>query len=451
MGTTFNKGGIHPAENKTAADIEDVELPNEVTLLLSQHIGAPAKAAVSKGDRVRRGDMVATACGVVSACVHTPISGVVTKVDRSLTPYGYMADSITVKADEADHCDDEVRRKNVEPCRSIDELDGLDGERIRAMVADAGIVGLGGAAFPTHVKLAVPKGLKADVLIVNGAECEPYLTADDAIMRLCPDEIMGGIKLLMRAVDVKRAIVGIEENKPDAIVAMKRAAACCGVDVTVVPLKVKYPQGGEKQLIFALTGREVPSGGLPVSVGAVVQNVATARAVYRAALYGEPLMERVVTVAGTARPGNYRVPVGMGINELLEVAGGIPADTGKIVIGGPMMGKAIETIYAPLTKGSSGILVILEREASRQAVMPCIRCGACVEACPMGLEPYLISTLSRLRMFDEAEEQKVTNCIECGSCSYVCPAARPLLDYVRYGKATVAERIRQRKKKCEDK
>jgi electron transport complex protein RnfC len=450
MKRTFHKGGIHPPENKLTESerIINVELPREVVVTFSQHIGAMARCVLKKGDHVKRGDLVAEASGFVSANVHTPISGTVTKLDKSKTAFGFPADTVTIIADADDHAADIEAIASLKPLRDDEVMESLAPAEIIEIVNAAGIVGLGGATFPTKVKLMPPAGSKAEVLIVNGVECEPFLTNDDALMREHPAEIIEGVKLLMRAVGVNRAVIGIEGNKSKAINLLKELTDSEPM-IEVVELKVKYPQGGEKQLIEAVTGREVPEGGLPIATGAIVQNVATVFAVYEAVRYGKPLIERVVTVTGpsVAKPGNYRVPIGMNMSALIEIAGGVPADTGKIVLGGPMMGRAIVSVDAPTVKGVSGILMLPEAVSSRGKVMPCIRCASCVSACPMGLEPYLLALLSSHSMWEELEEQKVMNCIECGCCSYTCPSWRPLLDYIRLGKTTVGGIIRARQTK----
>lgn len=426
---SFRIGGIHPPESKTTADmpITDLPMPRKVTLLLSQHIGSPAVPVVSKGDKVRRGQLVARSGSKVSAAVHASISGTVTKIEKVTNAAGTATDAIIIEASDEDHFSDlrecaELRIRAISP-------DDFTPEEIVKLIEDAGIVGLGGATFPTAVKLSPPPGMKADILIVNGAECEPYLTCDDVLMRTSAREIILGVRLLMKAAGVSRATVGIEANKPEAITAMRGFS---GNGVEILPLRVKYPQGSEKQLIEAATGREVPSGALPVATGAIVQNVATAYAVWQAAATGQPLIERLVTVTGPAavKPGNYSVPIGTPISELIGEA--TPA---KVILGGPMMGKAIVNTDAPTTKGTSGILLLTSAEASRRQPEPCIRCGSCVSACPMGLEPYLIATYARLGRDDEARDEKIMNCVECGSCSYICPASRPLLDFIRLGKS----------------
>lgn len=438
---TFKIGGVHPPENKLTASQPIIEAPlsAEVTLMLGQHIGRPATPVVAKGDHVVAGQMVAEAAGPVSAAVHTPVSGVVTKIATALNPQGFPVDAITIKADP------EQPAKKSEG-RAVDKLSSAD---IIKAIADAGIVGLGGATFPTPVKLTPPPSFKPELVIINAAECEPYLTNDHALMLESAADIVEGTRLLMRAAGVSRGVIAIENNKPDAIKALREAV---GSDTTieVMPLKVKYPQGGEKQLIEAVTGRRVPSGGLPVATGAIVQNVATAYAVARAVIYGEPLTSRVVTVTGdgVSRPGNYRVTLGTPLRDLVTLAGGEPQEGGKIVIGGPMMGRAAMTLDTFTTKGLSGVLFLGADKARRRQPEACIRCGKCVDACPMGLEPYLLATFSRLGRFEDAEREAVTDCLECGSCSFSCPASRPILDYIRVGKQAVmaARRARQQKK-----
>jgi len=435
---TFKIGGVHPAENKIAAGkaIENLPLPAEVVLPVAQHIGAPAKALVKKGDKVVRGQMVAEAGGFVSAPVHTPISGTVVKVDTARTPQNMPVEAIYIKADEADREADAKAMAEAKPLSDA-EVDKLEAKEIIDIIKNAGIVGLGGATFPTHVKLSPPPGSKAEVVIINAAECEPCLSCDDQLMREEAADIVKGVSLLMKAAGVDRGVIAIENNKPEAIEIMT-AAASSVPGLEVMPMMVKYPQGGEKQLIEAVIGKEVPSGGLPIATGAIVQNVATAYAVYRAVYLGEPILDRVLTLHDGNVGRNIRVPMGTMLATLVE-----GDDYEKIIIGGPMMGRTASTLNTPMIKGTSGILLD-KRYAHRRPTEPCIRCGKCVDVCPMGLEPFLISTLSRLKEYDEAEEQKIANCIECGSCSYICPASRPLVDYIRVGKAKVMAAMRAR-------
>jgi electron transport complex protein RnfC len=438
---TFSRGGVHPHEHKLSSGKAIVELPPpEVAVIpVSQHLGAPAKVIVERGQQVKVGQLIAQAEGFVSTNIHSSVSGKVLKVDKFMDSSGYrkMAVQIQVEGDRwietIDRSDDLVRN-------SV-----LPAEDIRKKMLEAGIVGLGGATFPSHVKLMVPKGKTAEYLIINGVECEPYLTADHALMMEHTEEVFSGIQLLMKGLGVQKAIIGIENNKPDAIEKMKQMAQ--GSRVTVQGLKVKYPQGGEKQLVQALLKREVPSGGLPIDVGVVVFNVGTAMAAYEAVMKNRPLIDRVVTVTGKSleKPSNFRVRIGTPVSTLIEKAGGLPDDTAKIINGGPMMGKALSTIDIPIVKGSSGILLISNSEARRKEVKPCIRCTKCVTVCPMGLEPYLLMTLSEKSLFERMEPEKVMDCIECGSCSFTCPSSRPLLDYIRLGKAEVGKIMRARK------
>ena len=437
---TFKIGGVHPAENKIAAGkpIVNMPLPAEVVLPVAQHIGAPAKPIVAKGDHVKRGDRVAEAGGFVSAHVHTPISGTVVKIDTARTPQGMPVEAIYIKSDEADREADAAAMADTKPKRSDAEIAALDSKAIIELIKDAGIVGLGGATFPAHVKLMPPPGSKAEVVIINAAECEPCLSCDDMLMRENAREIVKGVQLLVRAAGVNRAVIALENNQPEAIVAMTEACASAP-GIEVMTMQVKYPQGGEKQLIAAVTGREVPSGALPIATGCIVQNVATAYAVYRAVYHNEPILDRVLTLHDGNEGKNLRVPLGTMLSTLVEPG----MEYEKIILGGPMMGRTASTLNTPMIKGTSGILLD-PRYAHRREPEPCIRCAACVNVCPMGLEPFLLSTLSRLKQYDEAEQEKIANCIECGSCSYICPSSRPILDFIRVGKGKVMAAMRAR-------
>jgi electron transport complex protein RnfC len=321
-------------------------------------------------------------------------------------------------------------------------------EEIINKIKAAGIVGMGGATFPTHVKLMPPPGKKAEYLIINGVECEPYLTADHRVMLERGKELLIGTKILMKALKVEKAFIGIENNKPDAIGNLSGLAKDFG-GIEVVPLKVKYPQGGEKQLIKAVVNREVPSGKLPIEVGCVVQNVGTTLAVYEAVQKNKPLIERVVTVTGKAlsKPSNFQVRIGTSVKDLIEAAGGLPDDTGKVIGGGPMMGKALLNTDIPVVKGTSGILLMRNEEAHRKPESACIRCSKCTYVCPMGLEPYLLSRVSKLGRWEITEAERIMDCIECGSCQYTCPANIPLLDWIRLGKNKTGQILRSRNKK----
>ena len=435
----FKKGGVHPDPMKLTAGrpIMATEAPREVRLLLSQHIGAPAKCIVKPGEEVAAGQMIAEAGGFVSAPVHTPIAGKVKKIELVRDAQGLWKEAVWIEAPTPAEGEGSPRMEFGEenPLRSDEEIEALTPAEIVGIVGDAGIVGLGGAAFPTRVKLTIPEGKKAEIFVINGAECEPFLTCDDALMRRYPDEIVKGVRYLMKSVSAPRAVIGIEANKPEAIEALQHATMC-HADIEVVPLRTRYPQGGEKQLVEAVTGRVVPAGGLPIDAGVVVDNVATAFAVYRAVKFGEPLMKRVVTVTGVnvKNGGNFIAANGMTTSSLIDIAGGLPEDTGKVIGGGPMMGRAMSTLDAPLTKGSGGILIVPERESERGKVSPCIRCCKCVQVCPMSLEPYLLQSYGEFEMAEEAKEAGVLNCMECGCCSYICPSNRPIVDYIRLDK-----------------
>ena len=440
---TFKIGGVHPQDNKQFSahqPITECPLPKQAIIPLVQHIGAPAQAVVAVGAKVKVGELLAKAGGFVSANICSPVSGTVTKIDAATDAWGAPMQAIFIDVEgdewlpEIDRTADIMQQCTLEPKEIIDKI------------AAAGIVGLGGACFPTHVKLMPPPGKKAEVLIVNGVECEPYLTCDHQLMLEHGEEIIIGIKILMKALNVQRAIIGIENNKKDAIEHMTKLANS-SLGIEVMPLKLRYPQGGEKQLIDACIGRQVPSGALPIEVGAVVDNVATIYAVYEAVQKNKPLISRVMTVTGkkVAKPGNYSVRFGTPIDEVIAMAGGVPVDTGKIIGGGPMMGRAMDhTEGMPANKRLSGLLFLPEAESIRPEEDNCIRCGKCVQACPMGLEPYLLQRLNELEMWDELEKHDVMDCIDCGCCVYTCPAHRRLLDGIRPGKAKVGAILRER-------
>ena len=439
---TFRIGGIHPPENKLSAGkkIETLALPKQVIIPLGQHIGAPAQALVKKGDLVKVRTLLAKAGGFVSANIHSSVSGKVNKIDNVLDASGYKKPAIyiDVEGDEweesIDRSEDLVKECSLSPKEIIDKI------------AQAGIVGLGGATFPTHVKLMPPPGSKPEIVIINAVECEPNLTSDHSLMMEKGEQILVGVSILMKAVNVSKAVIGIENNKPDAIAHLsKLAAGYKGIEV--MPLKVRYPQGGEKQLIDAVIKRQVKSGALPISTGAIVQNVGTAYAIYEAVQKNKPLFERVVTVTGkaVAKPSNLLVRIGTPIANLIEAAGGLPENTGKIIGGGPMMGKALISADVPVTKGSSGVLLLTREESVRKPMSNCIRCAKCVNACPMGLVPSLLMNATEFKNWELAEKNHITDCIECGSCSYTCPANRPLLDNIRFGKGKVMAIIRARK------
>lgn len=442
MFKTFKIGGVHPEANKLSAAnaIVGAQLPKTAIIPLAQHIGAPANAVVQKGDKVKVGQLIGEANGFVSANIHSSVSGTVSKVDLAVDVAGFKKPAVFIDV-EGDEWLETIDRTDT----LVEEIKD-DAKTIVGKIKDAGIVGMGGATFPAHVKLAIPEGKKADFLIINGVECEPYLTADHRLMLEKSRELIVGVKILMKAINVTKAYIGIEANKPDAI---SKLTELCAKEqgIEVVPLKLKYPQGGEKQLINAVSGREVPSGKLPIDAGAVVQNVGTAFAVYEAVQKNKPLIERIVTVTGdtVATPSNFRARIGTPVAELIAAAGGDVEKSGKIISGGPMMGKAMANLESTVTKGTSGILMLSEEKAVRPEAGPCIRCAKCVDACPMGLEPYLLMQYSQRQMWAEDEANHIMDCIECGCCIFSCPAKRPILDYVRLGKNTVGKIIRSRK------
>ncbi|WP_338357876.1 electron transport complex subunit RsxC [Yeosuana marina] len=431
---TFPKGGIHPPENKltSAKSIKKMPVPKMVYVPISQHIGIPAEIIVNVKDKVEIGQVIAKSGGFVSSNVHAPVAGVVTKLDMIIDTSGYKKQCIVIRTDAKNESNFEEIDYPLKKDITMEPKDIL--QRIN----DYGIVGLGGATFPSHVKLSVKEGTVLDHLIINGVECEPYLTADHRLMLEKAEEIIVGIKILMHALHIDKAIIGIENNKKDAIDVFKKITANDS-GIKVAALQVKYPQGGEKQLVRAILNREVPKNGLPLDVGVIVHNVGTIFAIYQAIQHNKPLIERVVTVTGKKleNASNYWVKIGTPIKDLVDEVGGLPEGTRKIVNGGPMMGKAIKNLDVPVTKGTSGILVISEDEASRGEPKNCIRCGECVEVCPMGLEPHLLMNLSEKGMYENAGAEDIMTCIECGSCSYVCPSHRPLLDYIRFGKSIV--------------
>ena len=445
MKKTFRIGGVHPHDNKISAEAAIEVFPAIETAYVSmaQHLGAPATPVVAVGDKVKVGQVIAEPAGFISGFVHSPVSGTV----KSVAPRADIAGNlvphveITVEGDEwmegIDLSDTLVKEIPYTP------------EEIIEKVKKAGVVGLGGASFPTHVKLAPPKDKKAECLILNGTECEPYLTSDDRIMRERPQEILIGGAIMMKALGVTRGYVGIEENKPAAIASMT-AAAKDFPQIEVVTLKKRYPQGGEKQLIDAVIRRQVPSGALPIDTGAVVQNVGTSLAVYEAVQKNKPLIDNVITVTGSCLPvqHNYKVRIGTPMSKILEVAGGLPEKAGKVISGGPMMGRAIANLDAATVKANGAILVLTEAETRRRPESPCIRCSKCASACPMGLEPWLLNKLSRAGgRHAELEQERVYDCIECGCCSFTCPAGIPLLDLIRISKAEVMKIMRSRPKK----
>jgi electron transport complex protein RnfC len=397
---------------------------------------------VKEGDLVKVGQLIGQASGFISANVHSSVSGRVNRIDGAFDASGLKVPSVFI-----DVTGDEWL-EIIDKSKGIKRECALSPSEIIKKISDSGIVGLGGATFPTHVKLSPPPGKKAEVLIINAVECEPYLTCDHQLMLEKGEEILVGVTILMKAIGVDRAVMGIENNKKDAIEIMQKLSQTFD-GILIVPLKVQYPQGGEKQLIDAILGRQVPSGTIPIEVGAVVQNVATAFAIYEAVQKNKPLIERIITITGKsmAHHGNYRARLGTPLADIVAQAGGVPEDTGKIVAGGPMMGRALSSLEVAVAKGTSGVLFIQTQESARKKMHHCIRCAKCVVACPMGLEPYLLMNQSERDMWSEMESDRIMDCIECGCCSFTCPSNRPLLDHVRIGKTTVGKIIRNRKDK----
>lgn len=445
---TFRIGGIHPEENKLSNDVATVAapLPKQAVFPLSQHIGAPANPVVKKGDKVKVGTMLAEAGGFVSAPVFSSVSGTVLKIDTAVDATGYRTPAIIVSV-EGDEWEETIDRS--EKLETLDAHPELTPESIVESVKAAGITGMGGAGFPTFIKLCPPPTAKAECVIINGVECEPYITSDYRLMMEHADEIIVGLQLLMKAAKVDRGYIGIEVNKPQAI-ELLAAKAQTDPRIEVVPLKQRYPQGGEKQLVDAVIRRQVPAPpAIPVNVGAIVQNVGTAFAVYQAVMKHKPLFERYTTVTGKrlAHPGNFLVRMGTPMRELIDLCGGMPEGDNKLLAGGPMMGKALTSPDVPICKGTNSVTIISEDEARRKPVDPCIRCAKCVSVCPMGLEPYLLATASAKKMWDKVEAECITSCIECGSCQYTCPSHRPILDNIRFGKSKVMGIIKARNAK----
>ncbi len=433
-------GGVHPAYNKSltaALAIETPPLFQRYIVPVAQHIGAPAEITVKKGDTVYRGTLLAQASGFVSASVHSPTSGTVKAIKKFPHPWGTSLPALEIEADGQDTPDPGMQ--------GLEDPASAPPDRLREAVKAAGIVGMGGAAFPTHVKLSPPRDKPIDTLVLNGAECEPYLTADHRLMLEAPERIVDGARLLARILEVKRICIGIEANKPDALEVLQRTAADDPA-VEVFSLEVKYPQGAEKQLIYAVLRRQVPAGGLPMDVGVVVQNVGTAAAVHDAVVGGTPLIERITTITGggIAQPANARLRVGTLVEDVIHWRGGMHPDTLKVINGGPMMGLAMASLDVPVLKGTSGLLFLRADEVVQFQHYPCIRCGRCVDVCPMGLMPNIISNYTENEMFDEVDELNVTDCMECGSCAFVCPSSRILVHHMKRGKAEVLARRRKR-------
>lgn len=421
-------------------------LPKQAIFPLSQHIGAPTKPGVKKGDKVKVGTLIAEAGGFVSAPIYSSVSGTVFKVDTAIDATGYRVPAIIINV-EGDEWEENIDRSD-----SLETLDAhpeLTPEDIVERIKVAGVTGMGGAGFPTFIKLCPPPTAKAECVIINAVDCEPYITSDYRLMMEHADEILVGLELLMKAAKVDKGYIGIETNKPQAIELLTQKTSG-NPKIEVVPLKQRYPQGGEKQLVDAVIRRQVPAPpAIPVNVGAIVQNVGTAFAVYQAVMKRKPLFERYTTVTGKrlSNPGNFLVRMGTPMKELIDACGGMPEGNNKLLAGGPMMGKALTSVDVPVCKGTNSVTVISEDEAMRKSPQPCIRCAKCVSVCPMGLEPFLLATASSMHNWEKVEAEGITSCIECGSCQFTCPSHRPILDNIRLGKSTVMGIIRARNAK----
>ena len=421
---TFKNGGVHPNPNKElteGAAIEAMPVPKELAVILAQHIGAPAEALVKKGDTIEEGQLIADVKKGLGTTISAPWKGKVKALGNAGHPIRISTPAILIETAEGEPATyEEHEWKDKSPADLLE------------LVHKAGVVGAGGAGFPVHVKLKPP--VPVTELIINGAECEPYLTADHRLMIEEAPKIIIGIRIIMKILGVKKCFVGIENNKPDAIEAMKKAAT--GDDIVIAPLKTKYPQGGEKQLVYAITGRKIASGALPASVGVVVQNVATAYAIYEAVVLNKPMIERVVTVSGKGikRPANLRVRVGTRVSDIIEHLGGLQGDVKKVILGGPMMGFATSDLSTPVTKTTSGILFLTKDEVDLREGGSCCRCGWCLDACPMGLEPKEVALYVEAGKGKETAKFGVLDCFECGSCAFVCPAKRPLVQLIRIAK-----------------
>lgn len=445
---TFSMGGVHPEENKITAEVATVvaPLPQQAIFPLSQHIGAPAKPVVNRGDKVKVGTLIAEANGFVSAPIYSSVSGTVLKVDTAIDATGYRKPAIYINV-EGDEWEESIDR--IETLETLDKHPELTPEEIVNRIKVAGVTGMGGAGFPTFIKLCPPPTAKAECVILNGVECEPYITSDYRLMMEHADEILVGLDLLMKGAKVERGYIGIEDNKPEAIKLFEQKTAN-DPRVEIVALAKKYPQGGEKQLVDAVINRQVPAPpAIPVNVGAIVQNVGTAFAVYQAVMKHKPLFERYTTVTGKQlkNPGNFLVRMGTPMRELIDLCGGMPEGDNKVLAGGPMMGKSVVSTDVTVCKGTNSITILTDADAHRKAAQPCIRCGKCVSACPMGLEPYLLATLSSFKEWERLEAEQVTSCISCGSCQFTCPSHRPILDNILQGKGVVMGIIKSRNAK----
>lgn len=427
---TFSKGGVHPHDKKSLSNTQSIEtlpIPDELIVPLSQHLGSPAKALKKKGESVVAGEMIGESSSFISAFIHSPVNGTITDIKKVTLANSVVSDAFVI----------EVDKENPYGKWEVKPYDSLSGEQILHQIQQMGVVGTGGATFPTHVKLAVPKGKSVDALVINGVECEPYLTADHRLMLENAEQLLEGVMIVAKVTSPKRIIIGVENNKKDAIEHLSNKITEKGYPISVLPLKVKYPQGDEKQLLKATIKREIPSGKLPIDVGAVVINVGTAFAIYEAVALNKPLIDRIVTLSGEAvkNKKNLRVPLGTKVSDLIAYAGGFVNEPDKFIAGGPMMGFAFYDDQTPIIKGSGGILALNEEPKKAKAVQtPCISCGKCVAACPMGLQPTKLFRLIEHREYEKAMAMHLMDCKECGCCSYSCPAHLPLVHGMKLGK-----------------
>jgi electron transport complex protein RnfC len=435
------KGGVHPPEHKELAEQQSIEkppLPAVVVIPLQQHLGAPAEPIVKAGDLVKTGDKIGEARGFVSVPIHASVSGKVLAIERRPHPVSGEGLAIVIESDGNDEPSPAIGPVANYLAQSVDDM--------KKKIQDAGLAGMGGAAFPTHVKLSPPANKRIDTFILNGAECEPFLTADHRLMLERPNEILEGVRVIMKILGCHTGFIAIEKNKPDAIALFQKLVSESGDSLKIIALNVKYPQGAEKQLIKAITNRNVPAGGLPMDVGCLVHNVGTAKAVYDAIAFNKPLYERVVTVTGKGikQPKNLLVRIGTPFQHLIDYCGGIADTTVKIINGGPMMGIAQYSLEVPVTKGTSGILALTADEAQLPEPQPCIRCGRCVVACPMNLMPNALARVIEFKRFDDARNLGVLDCIECGSCAFVCPSKIRHVHHIKFGKLEVTKLLKSK-------
>jgi len=428
---TYPKGGVHPPDRKEASSekpIKNALIPQTLVVPLSQHLGKPAELLVEPGEEVREGMLLGKSSGFISAPVHSPVPGKVKEIKDVYLPNGIKTKAVVIEMEgEFDRSGKEQKRR---------EWKGMSSSELLDIITENGIVGLGGATFPTNVKLSIPKGKKAEIFIVNGVECEPYLTIDNRLMLEKTEELLEGIEIIRTILQPERVAIAIEDNKPEAIRKVQETVDSRGMQIEVIPLKLKYPQGDEKLVLKSITGKEVPSGGLPIEIGAVVSNAGTVFSIYEAVVYGKPLIERFVTVSGGAikNPSNLKVRVGTPIGDLIEECGGFTQVPAKIVVGGPMTGFAVYDLDTPVIKGTSGVLALTAKEVNSAARTNCISCGRCIQACPMGLNPTTLFKKVDHLLYDEALDLGLMDCRECGSCGFVCPAHIPLVQGIKLGK-----------------